>query len=190
MEEKKKLRQQMKDKLKSVQPALMKQRSQEIHQRLFNSELWIEARTIAVTVSQGAEIDTREIIEQGWKENKTVVVPKCLPKEKQLNFRKISSYNQLETVFYGLLEPKIDETAAVGKEEIDLIIVPGLLFDRDGYRIGFGGGYYDRFLKDAEALKMAQAMDIQIAERIPHEKHDIPVDIIMTPTEVIRCGGD
>lgn len=160
-----------------------------IHERLFNLDAWQTAKTVAVTVSMGSEIDTREIIEKAWEEGKTVVVPKCLPKERHLDFRTITTYDNLETVYYGLLEPKVTETASIHKMEIDLIIVPGLMFDTEGYRIGFGGGYYDRFLVDATAVKVAQAFDVQIIENLPRETHDIPVDRILTPSRSIVCGN-
>jgi 5-formyltetrahydrofolate cyclo-ligase len=188
MEEKKNLRKNMKATLKDLDPSVVKNEVANIHARLFQLDAWKTAKTVAVTVSLGSEIDTREIIERAWEEGKTVVVPKCLPKERHLDFRRISTYNNLETVYYGLLEPKVEETSSIEKDDIDLIVVPGLIFDKEGYRIGFGGGYYDRFLMDAKAVKVAQAMDEQIIENIPREHHDIPVDMILTPSQTIICG--
>ncbi|MGV3488854.1 MAG: 5-formyltetrahydrofolate cyclo-ligase [Tuberibacillus sp.] len=188
MEEKKVLRQKMKATLKNLDPETFAQGVKDVHSGLFHSDVWKKAKTIAVTVSQGTEMDTREIIERAWNEAKTVAVPKCDAKNKRLVFRQIQSFNQLETEYYGLLEPIESETSVITKEEMDVIIVPGLVFDRQGYRIGFGGGYYDRFLKDVDTLKIAQALDVQIIDRIPVEAHDIPVDVLFTPSEMIHCG--
>jgi len=189
MEDKKALRKMVLTSLKKMDQAEKERKVQKIHERLFATDVWRKARTVAVTVSQGTEIDTHEIIRQGWLEKKTIAVPKCLPETKTLIFRAIDDFSQLESVYYGLLEPKLEETQPVGKKDMDLIIVPGLLFDRKGYRIGFGGGYYDRFLVDVRAVKLSQALDVQIASDIPHEVHDIPVDIIITPEAVHYCRG-
>lgn len=144
------------------------------------STLWKEAKTIGITVAQGFEWNTKPMIEAGWKDNKTVAVPKCAPKEKQLTFYQLNNYNQLEIVYYNLLEPKSEETLKVNKQEIDVLIVPGLLFDKQGYRIGFGGGFYDRFLTDFQNITISMLHSSQLLEGIPKETFDIPVQFLMT----------
>ncbi len=106
------------------------------------------ASTIAVTISRGLEIPTRPVIEQAWEEGKQVCIPKCDPDTKKMQFRTYQTDDQLETVYAGLLEPVIEKTKEVKPSQIDLMIVPGVCFDTDGFRIGFGGGYYDRYLSD------------------------------------------
>ena len=150
------------------------------------SNIWKQAKTIGVTVSQGFEWDTKPIIEAGWMDNKTVAVPKCLPKEKQLTFYKLEAYNQLEVVYYNLLEPKPDETVKVSKQGIDVLIVPGLLFDKQGYRIGFGGGFYDRFLTDFSNTTISILHSKQLMEDIPREAFDIPVQFLITENGWIK----
>ena len=78
-------------------------------------------------------------------------------------------------------------TELVEKKNIDLIVVPGVVFDRQGYRIGFGGGYYDRYLSDFEGKRIALAFDEQVIEAVPRESHDLPVHILITETERIVC---
>lgn len=151
-------------------------------------ECWKQANTIGITVSQGLEWNTRPIIEAAWCEGKTVCVPKCLPKTKQLEFYKFDTYDQLEKVYYNLLEPKPEETTKVSKEQIDLLIVPGLLFDRRGYRIGFGGGYYDRFLKDYPNQTISLASERQIINHLPVEPFDLPVQMILTESGLLKEG--
>src|SRR5699024_8736580 len=79
---------------------------------------------------------------------KIVYAPKIYPEKKQLVFYKLNNFNQLENGYANILEPNPNITLPVNKIQIELLLVPGILFDRRGYRIGFGGGYYDRFLQD------------------------------------------
>ncbi|HLQ73808.1 MAG TPA: 5-formyltetrahydrofolate cyclo-ligase [Bacillota bacterium] len=157
-----------------------------LHNHLFNSELWSEASSIGVTVSQGFEWNTRPIIERAWEEGKTVSVPKCDPKEKKLQFYKLRSYDQLEKVYYGLLEPNPEQSEATDKQNINLLIVPGVVFNKEGYRIGFGGGFYDRFLVDYPNEMVSLLSSHQLAEDIPVESHDIPVNHMMTEEGFIK----
>lgn len=158
----------------------------QILKNLLSSSLWKDARTIGVTVSQGFEWNTRPIIESGWAQGKTVCVPRCIPKEKKLVFYVLDDFGQLEKSFYNLLEPKTEETAKVEKPQIDLLIVPGLVFDKNGYRIGFGGGYYDRFLSDFPNKTVSLAHSSQIREDLPIGSHDIPVQHLITETGKIK----
>lgn len=187
MEDKKALRSSMKETLKNLDSSLKAKWVEQIHERLFSLEAWEKVKTIAVTVSFDFELDTHKIIQYAIKQGKIVAVPKCHPKDKRLDFRAITSFRDLETVYYGILEPKVNETRLIEKEEIDLIIVPGLIFDKEGYRVGFGGGYYDRFLKDVDVLKVSQALDIQIHDRVPRQVYDVPVDFILTPSRLMEC---
>ncbi|MFA1820419.1 5-formyltetrahydrofolate cyclo-ligase [Virgibacillus oceani] len=166
--------------LKQFSDAEKKVTEEQFLKHLTASNIWNEAKTIGITVSQGFEWDTKPIIEAGWKDNKTVAVPKCAPKEKQLTFYKLEGYNQLEIVYYNLLEPEPEETLMVNKQEIDILIVPGLLFDRHGYRIGFGGGFYDRFLTDFSNTTISILHSNQLTEEVPRESFDIPVKYLMT----------
>ena len=187
MKRKNDIRQTMKQRLKAINFQERYINEQHIRERVLAHPDWKAADTIALTISGAIEIDTRQMIEQAWKEKKRVVVPKCLPETKRLDFREIETFDQLETVYFGLLEPKMSETELVEKHGIDLVIVPGLAFDTRGYRIGFGAGYYDRFLVDYKGKKGALAFDEQLSSELPLETHDIPVDWIVTPTKVIEC---
>ncbi len=112
-----------------------------------------------------------------------------LPRRAEAEFFILDTYDQLETVYHGLLEPKPSETVRVNKQDIDLLIVPGLLFDKGGFRIGFGGGYYDRFLTDFPNQKLSLAGSFQVVENLPSESYDIPVDSIITEQGMLHQGG-
>lgn len=188
MDEKKNLRSNMQKKLKELEQPEYVERSSKIAQRLFSTPAWTNSKIIAITISRIPEVDTYGIIKKAWEDGKKVVVPKCHPKDRTMTFRNITAFDQLETVYYGLLEPIEKWTEEVKKDEIDLIIVPGLAFDQDGYRLGFGGGYYDRYLQDYKGKKIALAFTPQILPTIPIEKHDISVDAIVTDGEMLTIN--
>ncbi|KKI88613.1 hypothetical protein WQ54_30945 [Bacillus sp. SA1-12] len=184
--DKKELRNLIKNKLAAMTEEEYWSYSKDIQQRLFCLPAWKNAQTIAVTISNGREVDTKRIIEKAWGEKKRIVVPKCDPAGKIMAFRQIASFNQLERVFFGLLEPKVEETVEISPNQIDMMIVPGICFDRKGYRIGYGGGYYDRYLTIYHNDTLSLAFSTQIVEKVPKEEHDIPVSKIITECEEIN----
>ncbi|MBS4209598.1 5-formyltetrahydrofolate cyclo-ligase [Bacillus sp. FJAT-50079] len=184
--DKKMIRKQMSDYLNEMDEMTYKKKSGQIADRLIDTTEWIKAETIAITISQFPEVETRRLIKEGWAQGKIISVPKCIPASKEMVFKKITSFDQLESAYYGLLEP-IEETEAIEKEQLQLIIVPGLIYNRSGYRIGFGGGYYDRYLKRFQGKMISLAFAEQIIDDIPTEAHDIPVHKIITNKEVISC---
>lgn len=93
----------------------------------------------------------------------------------------------LESGPHGIRQPYVD-SPAIDPDDIDIVIVPGVAFDVAGERVGYGGGYYDRLLRRTpHATRIALAFDEQIVAKIPHEPHDEHVDVIVTPTRVIRA---
>lgn len=154
--------------------------TEKLANQLFESTLWKEANTIGVTVSAGFELDTAPIIEQGWKDGKAIAVPKCIPNLRQLDFYGLENFEQLEDSFYSLREPNPELTEIIDKQEIDLLIVPGLIYDKRGFRVGFGGGYYDRFLVDYPNKTISIFYSKQLTDEAPNETFDIPVQHLLT----------
>lgn len=187
MQTKKQLRGEISAKLKEIDKIHYRQWSNDIAKKLFLHESWTSSQTIGIVISRKPEVNTKKIIEYAWEIGKRVAVPKCHPKTRAMTFHEITSFKQLEVVYYGLKEPIVSKTVEVKKEELDLIIVPGLGFMKNGYRLGFGGGYYDRYLADYHGKKLALAFEIQLALELPIEKYDIPVDTIITNKEVVTC---
>ncbi|GAA0602423.1 5-formyltetrahydrofolate cyclo-ligase [Virgibacillus siamensis] len=180
--DKKEMRKQAIKRLKDIPDTERKLIEEKLLDNLLHYHGWKEARSIGVTVSNGFEWTTRPIIEKAWEEGKAVCVPKCLPKLRKMDFYQIHTYDQLEIVYYNLLEPKPNNCKKVNKQEIDLLITPGLLFDQKGYRVGFGGGYYDRFLADFPNRTVSLASEEQVVNELPVESYDVPVDAIITNT--------
>ncbi|RNF41052.1 5-formyltetrahydrofolate cyclo-ligase [Planococcus salinus] len=160
-------------------------KSQAIHRRLLQDHAFVDASTVALTISAFPEVDTLGLITECWNAGKQVAVPKCIPGSRGMDFYVLETFEQLEVVYMQLKEPKVEETMYVGPEHIDLMIVPGVVFSPAGYRIGFGGGYYDRYLAKYKGPTRSLAFDLQLAERIPVEDHDIPVDGIHTESRFI-----
>ncbi|WP_229683032.1 5-formyltetrahydrofolate cyclo-ligase [Virgibacillus oceani] len=171
--------------LKAIPETEKKTIEQNLAYFLTTSAMWNNATTIGITVSNGFEWNTRPIIEAAWAQGKTVSVPKCEPKQKQLTFYQFESDDQLEIVYYNLLEPIPEETKKMDKHDIDLLVVPGLLFDKFGFRIGFGGGYYDRYLTDYANQTVSLASSHQLVDSLPFESFDIPVNQLVTDTGII-----
>lgn len=185
--DKKQLRNQIKHQIASMNRLTYEQRCFSIASKLYAFPQWRESDLIAVTVSSQSEVDTWQIIRQGWLENKTVCVPKCDPVQKEMTFYRINSFSSLEAGFGGLYEPSARQCEVIEPEAISAVIVPGLVFDRQGYRIGFGGGYYDRFLARYTGQTISLALSFQITDRVPAEPHDIPVQTIVTEHGVITA---
>ncbi|MDG5788747.1 5-formyltetrahydrofolate cyclo-ligase [Evansella sp. AB-P1] len=163
-----------------------RKKDNKIHHNLFSEEQWKEASVVGVTVSIGDEIDTYEIITNAWSDGKAVVVPKCIPNEKKLCFYKIESFDMLEETFYGLKEPNPDKSVMYKSEEIDLLIVPGIVFNKEGYRIGYGGGYFDRFLEGKRIPTCSLLYECQLLKEIPYEDYDVPVHKLITEKRTIN----
>jgi 5-formyltetrahydrofolate cyclo-ligase len=164
--------------------------SKKIINRLIDTEYYKNANTIMCYISFGSEINTHEFIRNCIKDGKRIVVPVTFHEPREMKPSQILSFDELEPGYFNILTPKKEFIRYIDPKEIDLIIVPGAVFDRKGYRIGFGGGYYDRFLADKindKSTKISVAFHLQIIDEVPKEEHDVPVDIIITEKEIINC---
>ncbi|MCF6408475.1 5-formyltetrahydrofolate cyclo-ligase [Pseudalkalibacillus salsuginis] len=186
MEEKSELRKSTQIKLSALSKSVKEINEEKVRERLFQLEIWNMATTIGVTVSRGNEFNTYPIIEKAWEQKKTVAVPKCNSNDHSMDFRKLTSFDHLEIVYFGLKEPIVSKTVRVEPVEIDLLVVPGLLYDLNGYRIGFGGGYFDRYLKRYNGATISLLHPVQMTARVPTEPFDQPVDRLVLPDEIIE----
>lgn len=152
--------------------------------KFINIEEYKEAENICIYVNYKSEINTKEIINISLDNGKNVFVPR-VKKNREMDFIKISSLEDLEKNKMGILEPK--DIFNEKPEKIDLMILPGLAFDLNGGRIGYGGGYYDRYLMDKkEVLKISLCYEIQLIDRIPMENHDVKYDYLITESRFLK----
>jgi len=154
------------------------QRMQEemaLRKLLFRSNQWQKAQIIAVFLSTATEINTQPIIARAWSENKRTVVPKII--NKQMVFVEITSGSSFRLGKMNIKEP-IDSTV-FDITLIDLAIVPGLAFTTHGERLGFGAGYYDRFLSLFSGDTVSLVLDVQLVTSLPIERHDQKVDHVL-----------
>ncbi|MEB1807627.1 MAG: 5-formyltetrahydrofolate cyclo-ligase [Bacillaceae bacterium] len=187
MQIKKELRTVVKNKLKEMGEVEHNIKSEKIKELLSSTSLWKEVHTMAITISRGTEVDTYKIIEKAWGEGKKIVVPKTYPEKNEMVFYQINSFDELESTYFQLKEPKEAVCFPYSHENIDLIIVPGVAFDRKGNRLGYGGGYYDRYLSHYKGKTCALAFDEQLVSEIPVESFDVPVQMIVTEDKVYKC---
>lgn len=154
---------------------------------LTDLEIYKRSKTIFTYVSINEEINTRTFIKEALKLGKIVAVPKTYKGSKEMKAVVIKSLEDLELSRFNLLEPKKDNEV-LEKEEIDLIVVPGAVFDLSLNRIGYGGGYYDRFLKDIKFKnnKIALAYDFQVLDKIEVEDYDIKMDLLITEKRILK----
>jgi 5-formyltetrahydrofolate cyclo-ligase len=174
------LRQEMKETLRAMNDDERKHITEKLHSYLLNATIWKEAETLGITVSGGIEWDTEPLIQEAWKQGKTVTVPKCIPETRVLEFYVLEDFSQLEVQYYNLKEPNPEKTKKISKESIDLLVVPGLVYDKSGYRIGFGAGYYDRFLVNFEKPTVSLLAEKQLIHKVPNEPFDIAVRHLIT----------
>lgn len=160
---------------------------QSIRTRLVQSSLWENSHIIGFYYSIGLEWDTHWLMEQALLEGKIVTLPRTNPNDKSMAFYRYIERDCLENVHLNLWEPIPNEKSLIKANEHDFLLVPGIVFDKSGYRIGYGGGYYDRYLKNFSRPTISIAIDEQIIDHIPREIHDIPVDKIITNSQVIDC---
>jgi 5-formyltetrahydrofolate cyclo-ligase len=167
--------------------------SKSICQKLVDLPEYRTARTVMYYVDVRSEVRTRHYLPTALGHDKKIVVPYCVDGELELFH--LSSMDELAVGMYRILEPKVDlrslEHKKVDVRELDLIIVPGVAFDRSGARMGHGFGYYDKLLGHAraDAPLIALAFECQLFPEVPTEKHDIFMDRIITEQSVYVGKG-
>ena len=149
-----------------------------------------KAKTIMVFVSFKSEVFTHELIKECLKKGKRVAVPITNFKDKTMEASELKDFdNELVRTGLGLYSLKKEFLRVIPKSELDLVLVPGAVFDEKGNRLGMGLGYYDRFLQEVnERIPLiALLFELQLVKELPCEAHDIPVHKIVTEKRVIEC---
>jgi len=164
-------------------------KSATIAEKLFNLPAFERAEAIMYFVSFGSEVDTRPMVEETIRSGKIALAPKAVPQSRELIPSRILDWeSDLMPGYYNIPEPRAGALRPYTPEQIDLLIVPGVAFDLKGNRLGYGGGYYDRFfslLKPGTPL-VALVFDLQIVPAVPIEEWDRRVDCIITDQRLIE----
>lgn len=182
--DKKSLRKIMREKRRSMDKNQKNLLDKELRERLFDSEEYQNSKIIFVYVSLEEEINTIEVIKKAFADGKIVTVPKIM-KNNEMKALKINSLDELTLGYCNILEPR--EDAQDLSNIVDLTIVPGLAFDNQNKRLGYGGGFYDKFFeKYKNSFKTALCYDYQFVETVYAEKYDVSVDMIISNIYIVR----
>ena len=163
--------------------------SNSIFLNLTGNRFFNDSDHIMVYLDFKNEVKTDYIISYCLLHNKKVYVPICIPETHELCISRITDLNELHSGHFGIREPKTEYVRLSDSHLIDLVLVPGVALDSAGNRIGFGAGYYDRFMKRLrpKAVKAALAYSFQVVDTIPSDEYDIPADYIVTEKDTISC---
>ncbi len=153
---------------------------QKIAGHLYKLPEYRRNNTVLLYVSKSIEVDTYALIEKALKDGKTVAVPRCMEGTRNMAFYCITSLNDLEKGNFGVYEPKVDICVPLNDMKQGLCIVPGMVFDIKGYRLGYGKGYYDRFLSVFQGNVVGLCYSNCICWQLPRGIYDKSVDILVT----------
>ena len=179
------IRQEMLARRKQIEAATCDQLSLQAQQQLIESDCFNVARVLALYSSINNEVQTDLLFAAARAEGKRVCYPRI--KSEELEFVEVVAPGALVSGRFGVAEPQSGQSVPVA--EVDLIVVPGVAFDRVGHRLGYGKGFYDRELARASntAVSVGLCFDFQLCERLPRESHDQPVQFLATEASFISC---
>ena len=157
------------------------QMSDGIQQKIIGMDEFAKANTVAAYHSIGSEVRTSKILNEVLRMNKRLALPKVV-NETTMVFAQVKDLNNdLEVGAYKIMEPK-DHCEQI--EKIDLVLVPGIAWDMQGHRIGYGQGYYDRYLAKPQTVSIGLAYDFQLFEEVQHGKNDFRVNMVVTDKRI------
>lgn len=179
--EKSSLRKVLLEKRDATSEDLMKIASMQIHRNLKKISEFRLAKSIGMYYPIGSEVPTQDIIQEALSNGKEILLPKVV--EKELEFRKIKDFSDLEKGSFEILEPK---DGCPVSEKLDVIIVPTVGISRDGFRLGYGYGFYDRFLSKRKAVTISLTYAKQVVKSVPSSDDDARIDWIVTEDEFFK----
>lgn len=154
--------------------------SMQVVENLLSLEIFLSSKTVALYMAIAGEVNLDSLFQKCRELGKRTCIPVFNAKEKLYEMAEITPETECFTGHYGIREPL--SPALFPMDKVDLVIVPGVAFDRKGGRLGRGGGYYDRLLKGFSGASAAVAFDFQVLPKIPLEQHDKPMDVLVTET--------
>ena len=173
---KKELRRTIRERKRSMTEAEIREKSEALAKLFLDSTEYRSARSIYGYLPYNQEVRTVPMLEQALLDGKRVAVPKCYGEE--MRFIWMDDLSKVEKGYAGIPEPVAD--GPVADDETALVLMPGMAFDREGHRIGYGGGFYDKFLaREQNHPKLALCYDFQMVDHLETEEFDIPVDKVL-----------
>lgn len=147
------------------------------------------APVVFTYLSAGSEVDTRGIIRNAWANGKTVAIPRCVPGSRLMEWHVIESFEGLEKGSLGIDEPPANPATLIDPSQqgpLSVALVPALSYDPYGFRLGYGGGYYDTFLPSFPGVSIGLCRNAQLSTApLPTDLHDAPVSFVVTETGVL-----
>ena len=181
--EKKDIRKQIFAQRAKVSEAFVQQQSTLIAEKIFALPQFLVASCIYVYMDYNKEASTRAIIEEAWRLGKKVAAPKVFGED--MRYFYIYSYEDVVPGYFNIPEPDEKRNLEEAADEDALLLVPGVAFDKDRHRCGYGKGFYDRYLsRHTQHVTVAMALDFQVVEQVPADAHDICPQILVTPTAI------
>lgn len=182
--EKKELRRRVREQLSALTEAQRRESDSSLFSRFLALPQVEEARTVfAFWGIPGKEPDTARLVRELAAQGKTVGLPRMLP-EHRMEVRRFDPDKPLVRVSFGISEPG-EDCPLLERKAIGLVLVPAVCYDRRGYRLGFGGGYYDRWLEGFSGVTVGLCREAVLQDRVPTEAHDAKVDFLLTERECL-----
>ncbi len=179
--EKARLRKQFLDSRDALSLDFIKITSKQIQDNLRKIDFFRNAKKVGAYYSIGSEVKTHDILQEILNSGKQLALPKVVKND--LVFKIITNFSDLEQGNFSVMEPK-DKCETI--KNLDIIIVPAIALTREGFRLGYGFGYYDRFLHGKKIKTIALSYAKQIIKSFPHDSHDIKMDFIVNEDRVIK----
>lgn len=165
-------------------------KSRLIMENILSLDAYKACKKMFIFLDMGSEVKTRPIILKAIEDGKIVAVPYAVPKSRVMHFIRIENFDNLIKSKYGAYEPEFKEENIVKCDKETIIIVPGNAFSLDGYRIGYGGGYYDTYTGENQSLaNIGVCFEEQIRQTLPYEAHDRRLDMLVSERRVLRWNS-
>jgi 5-formyltetrahydrofolate cyclo-ligase len=168
----------------------IEQKSIEIMDQVLHLNEYVRARGIACYVSKDSEVDTRRLIRKALDGPKRVLVPVVKKGDIDLFFSEVKDLGrELAPGSFSIPEPRPEFLRPESLDMVDVLFVPGIVWDKEGYRLGWGRGYFDRVLKTLpeHVRSIGLSFNLQLVNRVPRDQFDLPVNTVVTETRVVRC---
>ena len=182
------LRRYFRDVRKNMPQQEREELSRRIERSFLDSSLYKNTSAVLIYVSSPIEVDTNGLIENCFRDGKRVLVPRCLTGGNVMEFCEIDSFDMRISGAFGISEPDSSVKAAAEIPDDSVCVTPGLAFDKSGHRLGFGKGFYDRFLADYKGIAAGLCYENGLCDCVFHEEHDIAVDMLFTEKDVYVFG--